>query len=676
MPKIKSLSGVAAVAANAVAEFGGSLHPQAVKMVCPFPELRALASCPINNTLKAFVRKYEPKADGGLFPHQAALLDALGRGAGNVLVTTATGSGKSLCFWAWAVDRLTREAGSTALACFPTQALMWGQAERLARVSDPASLKRYGANATAYGGLIRLGQESVPWTVWFGVGQGRTRNAEMEEHEGADAFRSARIRLATLDKAHWSLFRAKSADYASRLRSVVIDEAHTYHGVFGANVHFFLRRLYAAAALYGHASRPGVFLASATLPGARPFAAELLGVGEPDVVHIEDATKPGVELIPVTDVVAALATPPPDGLMRIALLVDDEAGQVSLASFLEDDGKIGAEANAIYFSESKFQSKRLKLGLASGTGREAVIYDADLPPGRRREIEQRFNDPAVRGVTLLATNALELGVDIEGLDVCLLDRVPAGRAALVQRVGRVGRRAGRPGLILLRLSAEPHDRHILEGPAAAFRLDDARPPQLPLHLDLLRYKHTLAAFREWMDRLRQGDPSWVEFNRVVTRYFGFDPCPRYQELKTEFETRFGTLVDTQGDSAWVYRGFRASASQGKIPLLDENNEEVARIEADAVFRDAHPEAVYLGHDLARYRVVAYEQDWKVAEWTNPASDAVLGKWLPALRAVRVAREKRKVTTRGRWRDSFSFYENQELGRGEARPAAGRLDLGV
>lgn len=155
MPKVKSRPGVAAVAANALAEYEGNLHPLAVKMVCPFPELRTLVSCPGSTTLKAFVRKYEPKVDAGLFPHQGELLDALGRGADNVLVTTATGSGKSLCFWAWVVDRLTRDNGSTALACFPTQALMWGQAERLARVSDPATLRRYGANDAAYGGVRR-----------------------------------------------------------------------------------------------------------------------------------------------------------------------------------------------------------------------------------------------------------------------------------------------------------------------------------------------------------------------------------------------------------------------------------------------------------------------------------------------------------------------------------------
>jgi hypothetical protein len=162
----------------------------------------------------------------------------------------------------------------------------------------------------------------------------------------------------------------------------------------------------------------------------------------------------------------------------------------------------------------------------------------------------------------------------------------------------------------------------------------------------------------------------------VGHHFGLDPVPRFNELKDQFTERFGTLVDTEGDGAWVYRGFRASASQGKIPLRDEGGDEVARIETDAVFRDAHPEAVYLGHDLGRYRVTSYEHKWKVAEWTSPQSEAILGKWLPALEAVRVRREPRNVTTRGRWRDSFTFFERCPLSGAETRPRAGGFEFGV
>jgi len=108
---------------------------------------------------------------------------------------------------------------------------------------------------------------------------------------------------------------------------------------------------------------------------------------------------------------------------------------------------------------------------------------------------------------------------------------------------RLGRRGNRPGLILLRLSSEPHDRQILDDPIAAFKLDDARPLQIPIHLDLLRYKHALAVYTEWMDRLKKRLIRWDDFNAAITGHFGFDPAPHYAELKGAFEDRFGTLVD-------------------------------------------------------------------------------------------------------------------------------------
>ena len=129
------------------------------------------------------------------------------------------------------------------------------------------------------------------------------------------------------------------------------------------------------------------------------------------------------------------------------------------------------------------------------------------------------------------------------------------------------------------------------------------------------------------------------------------------------------------DNSWVHEGFRASASKGKIPLM-EGKREVAWIDDIAIFRDAHPEAVYLGHDLARYRVVDYEGEWKVARWEHPESDAVLGKWLPSIKAVQVEREPKRVTTRGSWDECFKQYEIKRFTDGSGCPKKGCLEFGV
>jgi superfamily II DNA/RNA helicase len=418
-----------------------------------------------------------------------------------------------------------------------------------------------------------------------------------------------------------------------------------------------------------------LFLASATLTSARKFAATLLSLKkETEIVHIEDSTKQEIDLIPVSDVSERLSNPPSDGLLRIVLLLNGDNEVAALLPFMGSEKHMGSDVNVIYFSQIKFHSRMLKRDLKRATKRVHTIYDADLTPKQRREMERQLNDPAQHGITVLATNALELGVDIEGLDVCFIDQIPPSRTDLLQRIGRVGRRANRPGLALLGLSAKPHDQHILEDPIAAFRLDLSRALPIPLHLDMLRWRHALAAFKEWINYLNRDDDKWTRFNTALESHFSFSRAPRYKDLKKQFEDSYGTLVD-MGDKSWVHKGFRATASQGKIPLR-EGDLEVARIEDIAIFRDAHPEAVYLCHDSRQYRVVDYEGDWKVARWEHPESDAVLGKWLRSIEAVQVKRERKAVITRGSWEECFSQYEIKHLKDRDGSPEKGCLEFGV
>ena len=450
--------------------------------------------------------------------------------------------------------------------CFPTPALMWGQAERLVRLSDKKSLAYPGGQATAYGGAIKVGKDALGWTIWHGVGHGTTFDRVMDAHEQSDTFASARIRIATLDKAHFSLFtKRENKDFARRLRCLVLDEAHTYDGIFGANVHYFLKRVYLAKEIQGK-ERPGIFLASATLSSAKKFAQTMLSLDGDQITHIEDSTKQQLDLIPTSDVPKALAAPPADGLLRIVLLLNDQASDASLLPFMGSETELGTDVNAIYFSQSKFTSKKLKMSLETACKKRChLIYDADLSPKDRRQIERRLNDPAVNGTTVLATNALELGVDIEGLDVCFMDQIPPRRADMLQRIGRVGRRPDRPGLVMLRVAAEPHDQSILEDPLAAFRLDLSRPMPIPVHLEMMKWRHMLAAFKEWMSVIRHGDVTWDDFNDAMQHQF--DEAPSYQDLKSRFEDRYGALVDMTGN--WVHKGFRASTARAKFPCWKE-----------------------------------------------------------------------------------------------------------
>jgi len=365
---------IAKVAANALKHFAGVLHPEAVRIFTPFTNPVPLDSLKLRADLKRFLLAYEHKLkEHGLFPHQAEFLKAHGAGQSeNFIITTATGSGKSLCFWSWVFDRLSKNPDATAILCFPTQALMWGQAERLARLTDPKRLVKPD-NETAYGGTIKFGKQNIGWSVWKGVGSKENRDSVMAAHEKTEQFKSARIRIATLDKAHYSLLRGEENKcFAKRLTSFVLDEAHTYHGVFGANVHYFLKRLFLANEIFGQ-PRPAFFLASATLSSARTFAATLLSLkSEKEIVHIEDSTKQKIELISVTDVPKQLSKPRSDGLLRTVLLLNspsteasDPMKSASLGQFMTGDKHVGTEINAIYFTESKLHGKRMKQSLDS-----------------------------------------------------------------------------------------------------------------------------------------------------------------------------------------------------------------------------------------------------------------------------------------------------------------------
>jgi hypothetical protein len=157
----------------------------------------------------------------------------------------------------------------------------------------------------------------------------------------------------------------------------------------------------------------------------------------------------------------------------------------------------------------------------------------------------------------------------------------------------------------------------------------------------------------------------------LTRYFG--QAPTIAELTQIIEDKLGGLVDLD-DNVWFYRGFRASVSEGKRFLFLQGGEEtkVAMIDDIAVFRDAHPEAVYLGHRGDRYRIVRYRGNFRIGEWTDPKATVVLGKLMKTLTDIEVVREPQAVATRGRWKDRFVLEDAQDVPSGGALPGEGAL----
>jgi superfamily II DNA/RNA helicase len=682
------LEKTAAVGPQSVAEVVGilqarypSLLAQAVSLFTPFSQYISLDQLDLPRQTVEFIKSYEPRAAiTGLFVHQWRILEAYRRGAKNFIMTSAAGSGKSLCFWAWVIDQLLRDPRATALVCFPTQALMWGQADRLAQISVPASRRIYDqALGLAYSGALAFGTRSIGWTIWKGTGWGETVDAQMKQHEQTYDFLRSRIRIATLDKVHYSLIQGYP-DFTKNLACLVLDEAHQYDGIFGANVGQLLKRLYAARESIG-LPPPQVFMASATLAAAQSFAAKLTCLPERAFCHETDATSPEIEALSLPDAQKLLAAGRSGGLLRVAVFNDSLAGSLDCMDILSQDKLIGSQLNVLYFSDSKFHSRFLKRDIDRVVGKKrlTMIYDADLPPLKRREIEAKFNQSRIRGVTLIATNALELGVDLANLDLCVLDTLPPKRAALLQRLGRVGRRPDRPGLVLLNLSAAPQDRYVAVNPGAAFETAEIQPTPIPGNLDILRLKSIITLENEMWDfaggePIGRYTPNWHEYEAVLEKYFG--ERLKSPEAKRQLIGRYGLLVDDT-DRSWTYRGFRASASQAKVPLrCSRRRSDVAWIEDVNLFRDAHPEAVYLDDQGCRWRVVAYGSRKRFRAENDSDRTDVLMKYLKGIGVIYVEEERAPVVTRGCWLDSFSPVQIMTPPADLDRPGSGQLEYGI
>jgi ATP-dependent helicase YprA (DUF1998 family) len=660
-------------------KYSSTMIPKAIRIFTPFPQKYPIAGLKLSSEAIRFITAYEPRAGAeGLYGHQYKLLQSyVDNKADNFILSSSTGSGKSLCFWTWVIDQLTKNKKATALLCFPTQALMWGQAERLAGISKEGSLI-YGDTRSliAYAGSLKFGEnKGIGWTIWKGIGRGQTADNAMKRHESSDEFKDARIRIATIDKAHYSLIQG-SPDFTRRLSCIVLDEAHQYDGIFGANVHFFLKRLYVArAAAHGH--RPFIFLASATLSDAENFASRLTSMEKENIHHEADAATPVIQETTLDEAELALSKPPAGGMTRIVIMVDSSEADVNFDELLSDGETIGDSVNMLYFSKSKVASRMAKLNAGKGitTLRNMVVYDADLPPLERRKIESEFNNRNIKGGTIIATNALELGVDIDNLDICVINATPAKRVDFYQRIGRVGRREDRPGLVIINLSASPADRAIAEDPTQAFSFDTTRTIPLPTHLELLTLKHMCGAHYEGCFRL-YANGKWDHYVRVFKSVFG--EFKDEHTAKRELESRYPGLIDTS-DIHFVHHGFRAGAGDVKIPLrvLDADGKDIAWINKTDLFRAAHPEAIYLDANMQYWRIVEYGSNGNPAALGSRPRNALPENYLEMVNVVYIKEQKKRLTTRAKYEESYDSRQMfADPPTGVAYPENGKFEFGI
>jgi len=367
-----------------------------------------------------------------LYQHQAEAYDAVVSGR-NVVICTGTASGKTLCYHLPVLAGLLEAPDARALYLFPAKALAYDQLEKLETL-------------VSAGGLA----ERLRPACYDG---------DTPPHRRPGIRRTANIILSNPDMLHQSIlpYHAKWWQFLAGLKYVVLDEIHSYRGIFGSHVAGVIRRLQRLCRHYGAA--PQFISCSATLANPRELATRL--IGRDDILLIDqDGSPRGRRWVVLwnppfleegTRVSRRSANVEAQELMR--RLLEEGAGTVAFCK-----ARVVAELLYKYLTEAL---RRHRPDLA----RRVRPYRGGYLPLERREIEQRLFSGELLGVC--STNALELGIDVGALDAAIIVGFPGTLCSLWQQAGRAGRRQD-DALAILVAYDDPVDQYLMRHPDFIF----------------------------------------------------------------------------------------------------------------------------------------------------------------------------------------------------------------
>ncbi len=368
-----------------------------------------------------------------LYRHQADAYRHV-RAGDNAVLVTPTASGKTLAYNLPILARFLRDAGATALYLFPTKALARDQQAEL-------------------DAMARDGGLPVPACAYDGDTPAAARAAVRER---------GRIVITNPDMLHAGILphHPKWSQFFAGLRFVVIDELHVYRGVFGSHLANVIRRLKRVAAFYG--ARPSFVCCSATIGNPQELARRII---EEDAVLIDGNGSPAGERH------FLLYNPPLlDALQGTRRSVVQEAHEIAVRL-------LRRRVKTIVFARSRTRAELITAyvrqsldggppdGPASDRAGAIASYRGGYLPHERRRIERGLRDGSLAGV--VSTNALELGIDIGGLDASVMAGFPGTIASCWQQAGRSGR-ANDVSLSILIASPAPIDQFVVRHPEYLF----------------------------------------------------------------------------------------------------------------------------------------------------------------------------------------------------------------
>jgi len=517
-----------------------------------------------------------------LYSHQAQAW-RYARAGQNVLLATGTASGKTLAYSLPALACLLEDENARVLFLFPTKAL----------AQDQLSVINH-----LFSALKPLAPEHP--SLKAGIYDGDT-----PQHSRPAIRVGARIVLSNPDMLHTGILphHTNWQFFFRHLRFVVIDELHTYRGVFGSHVANVLRRLKRVAAFYG--ASPQFILTSATIGNPRDLAEKLIEA--PITLVEEDGSLRGERHFiiynpPIVD--EAL------GLRKSALLEGVRLAQDTLSAGLQSAvfarSRRSVEIMLMYLHESSQQGEARRADSPAAVPRAPVRgYRSGYLPSQRREIERGLRDGSVR--TVVATNALELGIDIGGLGAVILVGYPGSIASAWQQAGRAGR-GDAPAAAVLVTSPSPLDQFLARHPEYFFDRSPERGLINPDHL-LILLEHLRCAMFE------------LPFERGEA--FGSKPVDAFLEFLVEnrqahaSQNKFFWMADQYPAANISLRS--ASPENIALQIAAEKPLTIGTVDGDSALWMAHPGAIYL-HEAQSYFVERLDLEKKVALLRPDASD--------------------------------------------------------
>ena len=474
-----------------------------------------------------------------LYRHQAEALAAI-RAGKHILVSTPTASGKTLIYNLPVLEALLKDSRGHALYLFPLKALEQDQLKALKELD--AALPSPFLKAGIYDGDTPPGDRQ------------------------ALKARPPHVLISNPDMLHMGLmpYHGTWADFFGNLRFVVVDEVHTYRGIMGSHMAQVLRRLRRICAHYG--ASPQFLFSSATIAKPDEFIRKLTGL-EVESINESGAPMSGRHFLFLN---------PPGGAPTVAAQIFSQAIREGLST--------------ICFTQARKLTELIHLWsqrLVPELRRYISSYRAGFLPEERREIEHALASGKMRGV--ISTSALEMGIDIGGLDVCILVGYPGTMVTTWQRAGRVGRQ-GRDSLIVLVAQADALDQYFIKYPDQFFGrpletaiVDPDNPYVVKEHLPCAAQELPL-----------KEDDAFFDLKAYA---------PVIQELAQERH-----LLQSAGGDAWFARSrfpqkeVNIRGVGDSFPIfLEGKKKPLGSIDGHRALRECHPGAVYL-HKARTYQV--------------------------------------------------------------------------